>query len=67
MHPEKAEALRVLVSRELLNELVEELIDAATDLGMGQANPMVDTDPLEYNLNLAAEKVYNAIHAITED
>jgi len=67
VHPEKAEALRVLVSRELLNELVEELIDAATDLGMGQANPMVDTDPLEYNLNLAAEKVYNAIHAITED
>ena len=67
MHPEKAEALRVLVSRELLNELVEELIDAATDLGMGQANPMVDTDPLEYNLNLAAEKVYNAIHAITEE
>jgi len=58
--------LKELATRALLYELVEDLIDAATDLGVGQANPMVDATPLEYNLNQAAEKLYNALNALTE-
>lgn len=57
--------LKLMIDRDGLHELVEELIDAATDLGSGQANPLADTKPLEYNLNQAAEKLYNAIDAIT--
>lgn len=67
MNPSKRKELRALLTKELLHELVEELIDAATDLGGGQANPLTDTKPLEYNLNQAAEKVYNALDAITEE
>jgi hypothetical protein len=42
---------------------VEELIDAAVDLGVGQARGF-DTKNLDENLNQAAEKVYNAIEAL---
>lgn len=67
MNPSKRKELRALLTKEFLHELVEELIDAATDLGGGQANPLTDTKPLEYNLNQAAEKVYNALDAIAEE
>ena len=67
MNPSKRKELRALLTKELAHELVEELIDAATDLGAGQANPMTDTKPMEYNLNQAAEKVYNALDALTDE
>jgi hypothetical protein len=66
MNQSKRKELRSLLTRELAHELVEELIDAATDLGAGQASPLTDTKPLEYNLNQAAEKLYNALDALTE-
>jgi len=67
MKPAKLRVLKESVTRDLLHELVEDLIDAATDLGVGQANPMVDTATLEHALNRAAEKVYNALDALTYD
>jgi len=67
MNQAKLKELKALTTRDLINELIEELIDAATDLGGGQANPLTDTGPLEHNLNQAAEKVYNAIDALTAE
>lgn len=67
MNPSKRKELRALLTKELAHELVEELIDAATDLGFGQANPLTETKTLEYNLNQAAEKLYNALDVLTEE
>lgn len=67
MTPAKRKRLRELMTKQLTYELVEDLIDAATDLGVGQANPMVDTRCLELNLNQAVEKLYNALDTLAEE
>jgi hypothetical protein len=67
MNPSRLKRLRALTTKQLLHELVEDLIDAATDLGGGQANPLTDTKPLEHNLNQAAEKLYNALDALADE
>lgn len=64
MNSQRRKQLKELLTRQFAQELVEELIDAATDLGAGQANPLTDTKPLEYNLNQAAEKLYHALDAL---
>jgi hypothetical protein len=63
LNPFKRRELRALLTKELLHELVEELIDAATDLGAGQA----DSGLLEFHLARAAEKMYNALDALAPE
>jgi hypothetical protein len=63
MNQDELKQLKAATTPRLLHELVEELIDAAVDLGVGQARGF-DTQNLDENLNQAAEKVYNAIEAL---
>lgn len=70
MRHEQFKELGKLATKAFLYELVEELIDTATDLGVAQSNPLVDPHYIELNLTTAAEKLYNAIdalHALQEE
>lgn len=49
-----------------VNELVEELTDAAVDFGSALALDYVDLKVYETNLNNASEKVLNAIKRLSK-
>jgi hypothetical protein len=58
MTKSQIEQIRALLTKEFLREMIEELIDAATDYGRSS------DDKDGQSLNLAAEKLYNAVEAL---
>lgn len=63
MNDKQAEELGKVITKSLLEELIEELADSAVDLG-GALERGMNHDLEDERYNLASEKVHNSVQAL---
>lgn len=57
----------ILTSKDYIKELIEEVINAASDFGSSDENDVDAVDEAERNLNNVSDQLYKAVDNLVED